>query len=1095
MLPTIRIFVSSPGDVYQERVAAERVIKRLRDRYASDAIIVPVMWEHEPLTASRGYQEQIDEQINVAECDVVVILLWARMGTRLPKSVAVDPQGNEYPSGTAYEFWTSFERYQQDGCPDILVYKKTSKFENEKDDAKYLKQVASQKESLEQFMAQLLSEEGLPKHAYLTFDDVRRFEETFEVHLEKLIERKLFGEVSLNPTWRGNPFLGLRAFDLQHAPVYFGRQVATQRAFDQLKNRAESGISSLLVVGASGSGKSSLVRSGLASRILSSHHELPYAVIRPGAASPDTPIGYLAQAIEEAIPAVKPFRLRELLERNPAAVPNVLSGIRESSGENLNANEPKLLLIVDQLEELLTLGFGADQQRMFATAIDLLSRSGVCWCIATLRSDYYARLTAIPEFSHFTESGGIFDLQPPTKAEIGQMIRRPARAAGLYFEEDRKTGQTLDDLIREDAGDHAEILPLLEFTLDELYMRRTENGQLTFEDYTKLGRIEGSVSRRADEVFRDLPADVQNSLSRVFRQLVTVSIEDAIPTRQRCNELQFADDPPARQLVDAFVEARLLSRDGKDGKPYVEIVHEALLKRWQPLFDWLRQEGDLLRMRSRLMESYQRWTANYRRSDLLLPQGKALEEAELVTEHADLLRGETGKLVSDYVKHSRTAVLRRRRYAIAAVAGLALLTILATGASISAVTRGNALQTLVVDLEASEKIKTSAILTGFAVLEAKYSGDTNEILSAVSEVENQLQTQAERSAADARVRVFQAVPLLLRLQKNTGDTESLTAKLKLLPDLKEFDRLLDEAITLDPSLGIAYLARGQLWSEILPLPLIEKSLLLVNGIAVPTLEEVSMDWENAVRLMPQSSYVFSGRGWWRMRTGELEIAKEDFQMAIQLDPNNDFALQGYANWMVKNERYQEAVELYLRAFRSPSRIGDVLFGNQSKGAIRNDIAVTTYNKLWDKKGISIKKIHPAATVRVYGQDVSELEFAMGYVWEYTLDEITNSEDPSREDLIGVLRSIDFPEGDAAYRATRGLLEAAVLAISNQKDRSQIERLCKESYPSSSNVWRGELDKDQLTILTTAIRKNSPADAPMAKVVLTLIERISKPPEN
>lgn len=696
MLPTIRIFVSSPGDVDQERNAADRVIKRLKDRYASDAIIDPVIWEHEPMTANKSFQEQI---LSPAECDIVVIMLWARMGTRLPSSFAVDPEGNAYPSGTAYEFWTSFERYQKDGSPDILVYKKTSQYVPESDHADVLEKAAAQKRTLEEFMEKLLSEEGLPKHAYLTFEDVRRFEEILEVHLEKLLERKLFGEVTLNPTWQGNPFLGLHAFDLKHAPIFFGREVAIQRAAEQLKNRVAAGISSLLVVGASGSGKSSLVRSGLMSRIISSQPDLPHIVLRPGAASPDTPLGYLAQAIEEKIPKVKPFRIRELLEHNPAAVPHILSGIHESSDEEMASPKPQLLLIIDQLEELLTSGINVDQQRKFATAIDLLIRSGTCWCIATLRSDYYARLTEIPEFSHFTEESGVFNLQPPTKAEIGQMIRRPARAAGLYFEENRQTGQSLDDLIRDDAGDHTEILPLLEFTLDELYLHRTENGQLTFEAYNKLGGIEGSVSRRASEVFNKLTTKVQQSLPRVFRQLVTVSIEDAIPTRQRCLDAHFDDDPPARQLVNAFVEARLLSRDEQDGKPYVEIVHEALLKRWQPLVDWLRQEAELLRMRSRLMESFQRWETSGKRSDLLLPQGKALEEGEKVTGESNLISGNLGTHVAQFVRQSRNAVQRRKRLAMTAVLALALLAVVATGTGIAAISRGNDLKIAIADLE------------------------------------------------------------------------------------------------------------------------------------------------------------------------------------------------------------------------------------------------------------------------------------------------------------------------------------------------------------------------------------------------------------
>ena len=694
MLPSIRIFVSSPGDVYQERIAAERVIKRIRDRYASDAIIVPVLWEHEPITANHSYQPQIDQYINPADCDIVVFLLWARLGTPI-----VESDGKKYPSGTVKEFWTSFEKYQQDGSPDILIYKKTSTFKTERDDAEYLKQVANQKDALEKFMAQLLTEQGLPKHAYLTFEDVRRFEETFEVHIEKMIERKLYGETTLNPTWQGNPYLGLKSFDLHHAPVYFGREVAVLRALEQLSKRSADGISSLLIVGGSGSGKSSLARSGLTSRIISGNSDMPHVLIRPGMALPSSPISYLAQQIERAIPSLIPFRIGSLLEHNPGAVLNVMNGVRSTALRRDESNSPQLLMIIDQIEELFTLGFDQGDQRKFAQAIDILSRSGLCWCIATLRSDYFARLSSISEFGHFLEKDGVFALQAPTKAEIGQMIRRPARAAGLYFEENRQTGQILDEVIRDETGDHAEVLPLLEFTLDELYLRRSENGQLTFDAYREIGGIEGSVAKRAEEVFRQLTPEVRQSLSKVFRQLVTVSIEDGIPSKQRCLDSSFDSDPSARKLVDSLVEGRLLSRDQQQGETYVEIVHEALLKRWPPIVDWLSQEGELLRMRSRLSESFHRWKNNGKRKDLLLPAGKALEEGNLVV--SQLYSGSQKDKVeaADYVQLSNSAAQIRTRIARGVMIALGALVLIASSAGLIALNRGNQLETAVGDLK------------------------------------------------------------------------------------------------------------------------------------------------------------------------------------------------------------------------------------------------------------------------------------------------------------------------------------------------------------------------------------------------------------
>jgi hypothetical protein len=130
----------------------------------------------------------------------------------------------------------------------------------------------------------------------------------------------------------------------------------------------------------------------------------------------------------------------------------------------------RLLVIVDQLEEIFTLErFDSVQPQHFITALGALCRSGLAWIVTTMRSDLYARCGEVEELLGLKGQDGQYDLRPPGFAEVGQMIRLPARAAGLRFELDPESGKALDDALHEEAWKSPEALPLLEFTLEELY--------------------------------------------------------------------------------------------------------------------------------------------------------------------------------------------------------------------------------------------------------------------------------------------------------------------------------------------------------------------------------------------------------------------------------------------------------------------------------------------------------------------------------------------------------------------------------------------------------------------------------------------------
>lgn len=696
---TLRIFVSSPGDVGEERRLADRVIERLQLEWSGAVRLEPIFWEHEPLRATKSFQEQIPRP---SQSDVVVCILWSRLGTRLPPHL-VRPDGTAYASGTEFEFEDAASAYRERGVPDLLVYRKMTRAVADLGSEEQVLERLAQKKAVDAFVEKWFRDrEGSFTAAFHGFDALARFEELLEEHLRRLIEgrvrREASGEVP-RPLWAaGSPFRGLETFDVEHAAVFCGRTAQVGDVLAALRRQAAAGRPFVLVTGPSGCGKSSLVRAGVLPEltdpnVIEGIGLWRRAILLPGAAAGDL-TGGLARALlaEGALTelADSGMRARELglllAERPETAVPMIRSGLAQAAREVARLErlerEPaaRLALLVDQLEELFTAeGVTAAERERFDAALGALARSGVVWVLATLRSDFYSRLSELPEVLRLKEGAGQYDLSPPGPAEIGQMIRQPARIAGLAFEEDPATGERLDEALRDAAAREPGALPLLEFTLDELFKRRSREGVLTFAAYRELTGLEGALAHRAEEVFAGLPPAAQAALPPVLAALVTLGTdEEAAVTRRRAPLAAVSTAPGAKALVDAFVAERLLVTDrAADGTATVSVAHEALLQRWPRAQEWLRQNEAQLKTAARLKAAAAIWQQEGEAPGHLLPEGRLLADGQALLAGAP---GHLGAAEAKLVTASLAAAGERRRRQqgrrIAAAAAAALVLVL-----------------------------------------------------------------------------------------------------------------------------------------------------------------------------------------------------------------------------------------------------------------------------------------------------------------------------------------------------------------------------------------------------------------------------------
>jgi hypothetical protein len=298
---TLRVFLSSPGDVRPERLIAERVVRRLDQEFALHLDLRAVMWEREPLLASHHFQDLITPP---HDSDIVVVILWSRLGTVLPGDRFTGPLSGGAVSGTEWEFEDALKSYRERGSPAILMYRKAAEPTVSLGDTNAARERLEQKERVDAFIAKWFVDQdnGNPNRASWNFADATQFEEMLEDHLRALAARRVDGSRDDDgQRTNRNPYRGLRSFELEDAAYFFGRSRARNELREVLARRIDSGQAFVLVFGASGSGKSSLVKAGLLPDLvlpgMIGHVALVrYAVLRPSDRD-GKPIEALAAAI------------------------------------------------------------------------------------------------------------------------------------------------------------------------------------------------------------------------------------------------------------------------------------------------------------------------------------------------------------------------------------------------------------------------------------------------------------------------------------------------------------------------------------------------------------------------------------------------------------------------------------------------------------------------------------------------------------------------------------------------------------------------------------------------------------------------------
>lgn len=656
----IRIFISSPSDVQIEREIARNVINELNSIYENYIKLEVVMWEDFPLSSIVTFQEGINHFITNEPIDIAVFILWSRLGT--PLSVKFQKEdGSIYQSGTEYEFDLMMKLHNEHNQPSrILTYVKQNDDYPKNLNWQELRETIRQKECLDSFLKEYFrDEETNSNYAYRQFGKNISFEQMFRTHITNTI-KDIIGEIEELKEWNGNPYVGLNSFEYDQQTIFFGRrqlvyETASKLAIFEGNSNCKN---SLIVLGESGSGKSSFVKAGLLPFFCNKNNsDCKYVTIQPSMYRGQMYSGLLELLVEKF----------EFLDKHPF-IEELQKGITsETNFKYLHHELEKqsggsLIIYIDQFEELFSDSQITEEERKSVLLLlrGLVGMRNIILFIS-MRSDFYNRFSRYEELSQIKEKCEVIDLPVMGIMEIAEIVKEPARKAGLKWEIDEKGASLSKRVVKEAVS--IKNLPLIEFALSELYAARDLNDILTKKAYEQIGGIKGAIVNYANRCYSQLTDDEKNTFNDILGFVVTESSSHKGTYVRKTSLREDAEKTSIhKSVIERMLNARLFV-SGKDshGKPTITITHEILLSSWGIVAQWIEKEKTFITDNNHYEQIAQHWLNNGKKNKDLVRGRSSLLEAEYYhfKNHKKISDNVLEFLRESFKKEKRKGVVRR----------------------------------------------------------------------------------------------------------------------------------------------------------------------------------------------------------------------------------------------------------------------------------------------------------------------------------------------------------------------------------------------------------------------------------------------------
>ncbi|WP_204041326.1 nSTAND1 domain-containing NTPase [Acrocarpospora phusangensis] len=475
----------------------------------------------------------------------------------------------------------------------------------------------------------------------------------------------------------GNPYQGLAAFQQEDAALFFGRDTVLNRLADLTARR-----SVIAVVGASGSGKSSLLRAGL--------------------------LGSVAPEGALITPTAQPLQAFARIAGQPGVI------------------------VVDQFEEVFTLCSDEAERQEFVTALIEASREPKAVLVLGIRADMLGQVSRYGELVEAIAGEGTLLLGPPTVFELREMVTRPAAAVGLVVEPELLAAALTD------TGTEPGALPLLSHALRETW-RRSADGELTLAGYRAIGGVRGAIAQSAEQLYHGLTEPEQRAVRRIFLRLTALGDggEDSRRPVTRAELDGIGDPDVVERVLDRLAAARLVVLDTRT----VEVAHEVLIRSWPRLHGWLTADRADLIVHHRLTQAAQHWLALQRDSGALYRDAPLQTTLSWADEHPnELNRLERQFLLASEARQraERTVERRRIRQLRRMLVALTVLVLLAAGGTVVALDQSqaaelarSAAQARQLALTAQSMVGTDPDLAGLLAVSAYQESPDPRTLSAL----------------------------------------------------------------------------------------------------------------------------------------------------------------------------------------------------------------------------------------------------------------------------------------------------------------------------------------------------------------------------
>jgi len=525
--------------------------------------------------------------------------------------------------------------------------------------------------------------------------------------------------IVISDTYTGNPYRGLDVFDFEHAPIFFGRSKEIKDFSSKLLSRVKSDNPNILLVGASGSGKSSIVFAGVMPLLvngivdLCEESNLPritnclWSKWRPRDAelkidesininsektiqkandSVDQ-IELLIQSIINSWVQIKGIDVKRLKKENPTDCSSLLKSLRNVLPSDNGDDKSQFIWVIDQQEELYTSDYLPATIDWLSDFIIQFNKAGY-WLISTLRIDFFGQFKG-SDLSRAFDDGAITTLDSIDPEAIEHIIEEPAKRVGVTFELD-KGEISLAKRIKADFGKEVDALPMLEFTLSKLYDQRDKKTHeikkgaykaITLEDKggEKGGGLKDVIAHEAEKIYQGLKKEQQQCLPNVIWELVKVRYSEEIPVSKPALLESFTSDSKSIELINIFTKAKLFvqeqvggnNKQGNSRQNSIQfrIIHETLLSHWPRVEKIINIRIKDFQLIDRLNLEAKMW----KKGGILLPKGLLLIEAKELKKRYKLKKD-----VCEFIDKSTQKVLKieRKRKNKIAVTVFVLITLL-----------------------------------------------------------------------------------------------------------------------------------------------------------------------------------------------------------------------------------------------------------------------------------------------------------------------------------------------------------------------------------------------------------------------------------